>query len=307
MAKLTNYVHYGAIVDNLVPQNKYQVIKILLDKLFEFYPDIVLNKDDVLAAVTEREDSQTTGIGAGLAFPHARIENWQGLSVVVGICKDGTDFESVDNIPVKMVFLMISSPDDSYAILKTMAGIARFFRETGENIDSFINQCFAEGGIFAQLNKNNKETEKQITANDIVRPVQNVVSIDTSIEEATQTMHLNHLDVLPVIDEHGRFCGELSCIDIFNYEMPHFFSQLQTVSFVRHIDPFEKYFRIKRDLKVKDFYRKGPKALRADATLLEIVFELTVKNRSTVFVVDGDDRFIGAIDRFCIVDKILFF
>ena len=88
------------------------------------------------------------------------------------------------------------------------------------------------------------------------------------------------------------------------YGMPDFFKQLNTISFVRHIDPFEKYFKIKRDLKVRDVFADDSKPIQKDSTLIEVIFEMTVKNKSKLFMVDEDGTLAGVIDRFCIIDKI---
>ncbi len=120
-------------------------------------------------------------------------------------------------------------------------------------------------------------------------------------------MHLDRRSILPVVNENNRFYGEISCYDIFAFGMPDFFRQLQTISFVRHIDPFEKYFNIKKGLSVKDLDLKEGKGIKKDSTLLEIVFEMTVKKKSKLFIVEDDGTLSGVIDRFCIIDKILFF
>ena len=64
---------------------------------------------------------------------------------------------------------------------------------------------------------------------------------------------------------------------------------------------------IGKNLKVKDLYVKDVDALVEDKTLVEIIFEMTVKKRSHLFVVKDDRTLIGVVDRFTIIDKILFF
>jgi predicted transcriptional regulator len=89
--------------------------------------------------------------------------------------------------------------------------------------------------------------------------------------------------------------------------LPDFFNQLQTVAFVRHIDPFEKYFQIKSDISVKELYTGKTCKMSEDNTLMEIIFALTVQNYNRIFVVDSRGCLTGEIDRFSIVDKIMFF
>ena len=120
-------------------------------------------------------------------------------------------------------------------------------------------------------------------------------------------MHLHHLDVLPVLDDENKFYGVICCLDIFAYGIPDFFNQLHTVSFVRHIDPFEKYYRIRKGLKVKDLIKRDlSSAISKKDTLLEIIFQMTVKQHSHLYILD-EGCLAGEIDRFSIVDKILFY
>jgi CBS domain-containing protein len=101
-------------------------------------------------------------------------------------------------------------------------------------------------------------------------------------------------------------CGEISCLNIFTYSIPDFFSRLQTVSFVRHLDPFEKYFRLKKGLKVKDLYVPSTRTIAENTTLMEIIFEMTTNNKSRLYVVD-ESGLVGVVDRFTVIDRILFF
>lgn len=138
-------------------------------------------------------------------------------------------------------------------------------------------------------------------------PVKDYVGLDTSVEEAAHLMHIKQLDVVPVVDADRRYRGEISSLSIFQVGMPEFFKNLHTISFVRHIDPFEKYFHVKGNLKAKDIMDTHEHPFTRDKTLLEVIFELTVKNRQRIFILDSNRHLEGMIDRFCILDKILFF
>ncbi len=308
MIDISRYLNSDSIIPDLKAGTKEEAIQTLVDKIFrgKLVRDYPLDRGEVCEAVLGRENLQTTGIGNGLAFPHARIEGWGSFAMAMGVSKSGIDFTSLDGKPARFIFLMISSPDEPYIILKTMSGIIHFLSDMGHGEDILESPVKIQEVLKRFLKKDIKTTE-QILARDIARPVVNCVTLDTSIEEVTRTMHLRRRDILPVVDENRKFCGEISCLEIFEYGMPNFFKQLNTISFVRHIDPFEKYFRIKRDLKVKDIFIRESKAIQKDSTLLEVIFEMTVKKRSKLFMVEEDGTLAGIIDRFCIIDKILFF
>jgi PTS system nitrogen regulatory IIA component len=292
------------VESNLKAESKIQAIKILIGKVFSDarYAGLSITKEQVLERVMERENTSTTGIGSGLAIPHSRIEGWNDFVLVIGIAKNGIDFESLDGQPAKIVCLMVSPSEKPYLILQTTAALISFF-ERHHGVEQFVKDNTGVQDIKRELSEIIM-SQDHILAKDVIRPVQAKVLLNDSVESATRLMHLKHFDILPVVDDDNRFCGQISCEDIFQYGMPDFFKNLHTVSFVRHIDPFEKYFRIQSSLKVENFYRKV-EPIKRDKTLLEIIFDLTVKKKSKLFVVDDEGKLIGVIDRFTIIDKIL--
>ena len=308
MIDVVKYLSTNQIIPNLNTKSKEEAIKKLVSTIFleKNESDFSLDEEHLLESVLNREKLQSTGVGDNVAFPHARIRGWKELSIVIGISREGIDFGSIDKKLVNVVFLLISSEEEPYVILQAMATISRVITESNI-INKISSGDISQEQVIKEFNQIKIKSTEQILAHDVARPAVNFVTLDTPIEEATHTMHLNRLDVLPVLKENGEYCGEISCLDIFEHGMPDFFKQLNTVSFVKHIDPFEKYFKIKGDLKVKDFYKEGDSSIKDTATLLEIIFDMTVKKKSKLFVVKENGQLTGVIDRFCIIDKVLFF
>ncbi|MBN2189702.1 MAG: PTS sugar transporter subunit IIA [Candidatus Aureabacteria bacterium] len=306
MINLKKYIFPELILPGLDTGTKEDIIKAITEKIFDVKPDCAgtVSRETAYTELIARERLQTTGLGEGMAFPHARIKGWGQFVIALGITKKAVDFASLDKKPVQFICVMISSQDDHYIILQVMSAIMRFMRDTG-NIKTLFGKDDS-GKIAESLRNYNLETQKSICARDITRPIKSSVTLETSIEEATRIMHLNHLDVLPVVDENNNLRGQISCFDIFTYGVPDFFKQLHTVSFVKNLDPFEKYFKIKKDLKVEALTNKNCITVAEDATLLEIVFLLAVKNNQKLFVVNHG-KLEGEIDRFSIIDKVLFF
>jgi mannitol/fructose-specific phosphotransferase system IIA component (Ntr-type) len=307
MSELNNYIKPELIIEDLKVQTKEQAIAQLVDRIFQASSGNTLGKltsREVYAEVMKRENIQTTGMGNGLAFPHGRLEQCSDLIVAIGVSKEGIDFKSLDGQPCNIICLMLSPAQKPYIILKTMAALARFFAKR-ENISRILsgmsNEQIADTIKFFELT-----TTKTITAQEVMRPVAHTVTLDITLEQATYIMHLNQIDVLPVINANGVLCGEISCLKIFTYGIPDFFNQLETVSFVKNLDPFEKYFKFRKDLKVSDIYDSAANTIRMDTTLMEIIFEMTVKNKPTLFVIDNG-KLVGEVNRFTIIDKILFF
>ena len=64
-----------------------------------------------LDAIMEREKLVSTGIGMGIAIPHAKLPVYDDFFIAVGIIQQGIDWEALDGAPVRLVFL-IGGPDD---------------------------------------------------------------------------------------------------------------------------------------------------------------------------------------------------
>lgn len=78
----------------------------------------------VLEAILEREQTMSTGMQHGVAIPHGRSTGVKELAVAVGIVPDGIDFQSLDDKPTKIIFLVASPRDNPGPHLQILAGIA---------------------------------------------------------------------------------------------------------------------------------------------------------------------------------------
>ncbi len=307
MAELNNYIRPELIIEDLKVATKQEAIALLIERIFQSDARNMLgdiSSQQVYEEVIKRENIQTTGLGNKLAFPHARIEHCSDLIVAIGISRKSIDFNSIDGQPCNIICLMLSPVLKPYIILQTMASLARFFADK-KSAEKILTGLSASQ-IAETIRTSEMTTHKTITAQEVMRPVAHTVNLDMPLEQATHIMHLNHIGVLPVVNADGALCGEISCLKIFTYGIPDFFKQLETVSFVKYLDPFERYFKFRKELKVKDFYEPAANVIRMDTTLLEMIFEMTVKKKARLFVVDNG-KLVGEVDRFSIIDKILFF
>ena len=88
-----------------------------------------LDAKDIVASLNDRERLGSTGYGGGVAIPHGRI---QGLPHVFGYfarLAAPIDFNSVDRLPVDLVFLLLSPPDAGADHLKALASVSRALRD----------------------------------------------------------------------------------------------------------------------------------------------------------------------------------
>ncbi len=80
-------------------------------------------------ALQDRENLGPTGVGHGVALPHARIEGVDGVRGVFVRLERPLDFESVDRQPVDLVFALFAPRDSGVEHLKALALVSRTLRD----------------------------------------------------------------------------------------------------------------------------------------------------------------------------------
>ena len=78
--------------------------------------------------LTKREKLGSTAVGNGIAIPHANVDNIDRPYVFVCTLLDGLDFNSTDDIPVDVIFLLIAPNNKNSEHLQALALISRLLR-----------------------------------------------------------------------------------------------------------------------------------------------------------------------------------
>jgi mannitol/fructose-specific phosphotransferase system IIA component (Ntr-type) len=84
-------------------------------------------REEMLEAFKTREEQVSTGIGSGVAIPHAFSDHLEHVIAVFGRSRAGIDFESLDNAPVHFIVLFIVPRKNYHLHLQTLAAIAKMF------------------------------------------------------------------------------------------------------------------------------------------------------------------------------------
>jgi PTS system nitrogen regulatory IIA component len=105
--------------------------------------------DRILEALVERERLGTTGLGGGVAIPHARLP---GLKSVVGVfarLPTPVDFDAIDRQPVDLVLMLLAPSDAGADHLKALAKASRLFRNAA--VVRKLRGAESADGIYALL------------------------------------------------------------------------------------------------------------------------------------------------------------
>jgi len=114
-----------AIIPRVTASSKRQALSVVSEVAARLYR---LKAGDVLDALLAREDEGSTGVGAGVAVPHARLK---GLDRVRGVflrLETPVNFGSVDDAPVDLVFALLAPAAARTEHLRALARVARELR-----------------------------------------------------------------------------------------------------------------------------------------------------------------------------------
>lgn len=131
--RITDLLSQDSINLNFTANSKAEAIDNLVDLMMS--TGNISNKEEYKQAILAREDLSTTGIGEGIAIPHAKVGAVKKATLVAAVSKDGIDYASLDGAPSHL-FFMIAAPDgannthlDVLSRLSTILMDAKF-RET---------------------------------------------------------------------------------------------------------------------------------------------------------------------------------
>jgi len=128
MDDFTRFLASDALVADLAVAHKkalFQALAGIAEKA------LGLDARQVVECLNERERLGTTGFGGGVAIPHGRIEGLPGIRAAFVRLDKPIDYGAIDDLPVDLVFMLLSPADAGAEHLKALAQVSRRLRDRG--------------------------------------------------------------------------------------------------------------------------------------------------------------------------------
>ncbi len=145
--KLSKFCDESLVAFNLKATTKDKVLEELVD--IAAASNMIKDRDELLTDVKERENLVTTGVGYGVAFPHAKTRAAKGIVIAFGRSTKGIDFEAMDHRPVHLFFLIAAPEDAVGAHLNVMARLS-FLMKSEDNRQKLM-QAGSPGDVLALM------------------------------------------------------------------------------------------------------------------------------------------------------------
>ena len=115
------------LCDDLLSHSKTDVLAELINVLIE--SGLVIDRARAIDMLQQREKLGSTGIGDGVAIPHAKVPDLQELVVVFGRSRGGIPFDAIDGKPVQLFFLLLAPENSAGQHLKALARISKMLKK----------------------------------------------------------------------------------------------------------------------------------------------------------------------------------
>jgi fructose-specific phosphotransferase system IIA component len=117
------------IIPEMKATERWSAIVELIDLLVSQGKIKSEDRESILASLKQREETMSTGIGFGIAIPHASSDRIDEVVASFGRSSQGIEFDALDNAPVKFVVLFIVPKNQFQTHLRTLASIAKFLND----------------------------------------------------------------------------------------------------------------------------------------------------------------------------------
>jgi fructose-specific phosphotransferase system IIA component len=125
--RISNFLKTEAIMMEIKAKEKIAAIKELIDHMVG--KQLVRDGEKFFSALAQRENLESTGIGDGIAIPHARTDAVDDLLLVFARSPSGVDFSSIDGKPSHLIFLIASPKNKKSEYIMALAKLSRLLRK----------------------------------------------------------------------------------------------------------------------------------------------------------------------------------
>jgi nitrogen PTS system EIIA component len=126
MLSISNYLTKGQVVF-LETNTRNEIISELVENLYK--EGNLLDKEAFNQAILEREKIVSTGIGMGVAIPHAKLPEYDRFFITLGIHRKGIDWHSLDGSPVHLVFMIGGADNQQTEYLQLLSRLTSAIKE----------------------------------------------------------------------------------------------------------------------------------------------------------------------------------
>ncbi len=150
--KILDVLQKEAIISDLKSHDKKGILEELVSPIACITG---VDHKDLVRVLMDREQLGSTGIGGGIGIPHGKLKQLESLALGFGLSRKGVDFESMDNKPTHIFFLLVTPENSTGLHLKMLARISKILKHDPFK-EKLLNAANSDE-IFTIIKENDEE------------------------------------------------------------------------------------------------------------------------------------------------------
>jgi nitrogen PTS system EIIA component len=119
----------GSVVWSIRSTEKFAALREVIERSGIFSQIPGLDIEEFITSVIDREKLQSTGFGHGVAVAHGRTRQVQDPHVVLGVSREGIEYDAIDGEPVQLLFVIANHPDNKMDYLQVLSCLVSLVRD----------------------------------------------------------------------------------------------------------------------------------------------------------------------------------
>lgn len=297
--RLADLLSPDLVIPNLAAKTKKEAIAELLVPVGHKFDH--LDTAIVLETLMEREEVESTNLGRGFAFPHARTDVVKEMIFALGISPEGILDKTPDGKPIHVICLFLTPRNMTRLYLQCFSALATFARKTGtlemilaaRDVPALM-KVFSKSGILVR---------RELMAKDIMH--RNLITLrpETTLKEAANLLFKHKIPGMPVVNKSGKVLGEVTEKELIKAAVsPEYRRAKKTKKILP--DPFEILVSKEDQIKAKDLMSKKF-VTASELTPVTVLAYMMLDNNVRRVEIVRKGKLVGIVLRSDIVGKII--
>jgi len=252
----------------------------------------IKNATETMKAVLVREQILSTVLTAGLAIPHARLDDIDNLLLAVATSEKGVDFGAPPGNPTRVVVLILTPVREPGLYLQALASIATLFAK--EDVVERVARLANPHDVWQFFDKGASTLPKYATARDIMATDFHYLRTIDYLERAIDLFCYHHLYDIPVVDGDGDLVGVMHEEKLLGLALPDYILWLQDLSPILQLEPFVEILKNEKTLRVAEVMSGEVVTVPEDAPAIQVARIIMRREVRAVMVTRGK-KVVGVI------------
>ncbi|HQH47427.1 MAG TPA: PTS sugar transporter subunit IIA [Candidatus Syntrophosphaera thermopropionivorans] len=297
---LADFLEPSTIVFEQRILTREEVYKDIINRICQLRSDIVPNcGETLLELILEREKEAPMVYPSGIAIPHIRLDGLADTLIGMTFLQNPLNY---DGIKVDWIVMIFTDKTSSKIYLNIVAALLKISEDEemmtqlrsfndGYAVVNYLRQCRIKVG-------------QELCVSDLMVKNPICVTPDTLLSKVDSLMNVHNISCIPVVDNEGRYLGEINILNILKVGMPDYLMMIDNVAFLRSYEPLESLFEKEEIVKAGEIMQKNTRVLSSDASIVETVYHMLKDNKRYFCVVDNG-RLVGIITAMDIFRKVI--